>query len=33
MCGITGWVNFNMDLSLQNEVIEKMTDTLKKKRS
>ncbi len=31
MCGITGWVNFDMDLSLQNEIIEKMTDTLKKR--
>lgn len=31
MCGITGWVNFDMDLSLQNEVIEKMTNTLKER--
>lgn len=29
MCGITGWVNFDMDLSDKNIVLESMTNTLK----
>ncbi|MDI6603704.1 MAG: asparagine synthase (glutamine-hydrolyzing) [Thermoanaerobacteraceae bacterium] len=28
MCGIAGWVNFDMDLSHQNKIITKMSETL-----
>lgn len=29
MCGITGWINFNYDISKKTSIIHKMTDTLK----
>ncbi|WP_424768104.1 asparagine synthase (glutamine-hydrolyzing) [Paenibacillus sp. sgz302251] len=28
MCGITGWIDWNRDLTMQSESLEKMTDTL-----
>ncbi|CAM4120364.1 asparagine synthase (glutamine-hydrolyzing) [Paenibacillus alkaliterrae] len=28
MCGITGWIDWNLDLTKQSESLEKMTDTL-----
>ncbi len=28
MCGITGWIDWNRDLTKQSESLEKMTDTL-----
>lgn len=31
MCGIAGWINFNKNLTSEKEIIEKMTDTLKKR--
>lgn len=31
MCGIAGWINFNKDISHENIIIEKMTDTLNKR--
>lgn len=31
MCGIAGWVNFKSDISAQQDIIKKMTETLKKR--
>lgn len=31
MCGITGWIHFQKDLRVQQDVLEKMTRTLKKR--
>jgi asparagine synthase (glutamine-hydrolysing) len=31
MCGITGWVDFQRDLRIEKETIEKMTETLSKR--
>lgn len=31
MCGIAGWINLKRDLTEDREIIEKMTDTLKKR--
>ncbi|HEX3031596.1 MAG TPA: asparagine synthetase B, partial [Bacillota bacterium] len=28
MCGITGWIDWNLDLSLERGILEAMTDTL-----
>ncbi|WAA10019.1 asparagine synthase (glutamine-hydrolyzing) [Fervidibacillus albus] len=31
MCGITGWINFQQDLTAERETVEKMTETLAKR--
>ncbi|MFC3883682.1 asparagine synthase (glutamine-hydrolyzing) [Bacillus songklensis] len=31
MCGITGWIDFQRDLSNQNQIVSKMTETLSKR--
>ena len=31
MCGITGWIHFKKDLRNELPIVEKMTETLKKR--